>query len=112
MSSINWQIPAGTALWCTGVAAAGVVGALFSKTMVWDIPLAMFSAWTGLLAFAMTWTMSAAAIRSLVGIVILMSISSIFGAAMLFVAGPWALPLGTSLFLSLVGGSLAGSGIR
>ncbi|MBS1991076.1 MAG: hypothetical protein JSS86_07925 [Cyanobacteria bacterium SZAS LIN-2] len=112
MSSINWQIPMGIALWCLGTAEAGLLGALFTYNMVWDTHLAIFFAWMGLLSFGITLAMKLSAIRTLIGIAILTTLSSIFGVAVLHEAGPLAWAVATSWFATAAGGSLLASGIR
>ncbi|MFA7337490.1 MAG: hypothetical protein WC028_11945 [Candidatus Obscuribacterales bacterium] len=99
----------GASLLLAGVGAAVYIGIIDSPTTDEHVPLALFFAWTGLLALVMAWSFNLERIHICFGAMVLTIFSSVFGIALVTVANELAWPLIGAWSLCVSGGSLLGS---
>ena len=99
----------GASLFLAGVTSSIYIGIIDSPTTDEHVPLALFFAWTGLLALITAWSFSLERLHICVWALILTAISSVFGIALVTVAKELAWPLIGAWSLCVTGGSLLGS---
>lgn len=99
----------GASLLLAGVGAAILIAKADSPTTDEYVPLALFFAWIGLLAFVTAWSFNIERLHICVGALILTVFSSIFGVELVAVANELAWPLIGAWSLCVSGGSLLGS---
>ncbi len=99
----------GASLLLAGVGAAVSIGIIDSPNTDEHVPLALFFAWTGLLAFVTAWSFNLERLHICVWALTLTAISSVFGIELVTVAKELAWPLIGAWSLCVTGGSLLGS---